>query len=80
MPDNESPNGYVIGFEELYRAITRIESKMEDRFGKIAETQVTHGLRLDNLEKAQGRRWQVIALWLTVAASLVAAILPNLLH
>lgn len=80
MPDNDSPQGFVVGFEELYRAVTRLESKIEERFSRIAETQATHNLRLDNLEKAQGHRWQLFALWLTVAVSLVAAILPNVLH
>lgn len=84
MPDQETPLGYVIGFKELYEAITRLDQKVDDRFSESAKTLANHAARLDALEHGNNRRWQMFALWVTCAVALIAAVIgmfgPLLTH
>lgn len=78
MPE-ESPHGYVIGFRELYDAITKLDQKVDDRFSDTAKTLANHAARLDVLEHSSTRRWQTFGVWATCAAALLAAIVGPLI-
>lgn len=83
VPENETPNGYVIGFRELYESIQSLDRKLDTQHSETAKTLVQHGARLDALEHNNAKRWQMVSLWITCCASLLAGsigVISQLFH
>lgn len=69
----ESPNGYVIGFRELYESIQSLDRKLDAQLGEAAKTLVQHSERIKSLEDQSASKRQMTGVWLTCATALIAS-------
>jgi hypothetical protein len=74
----ESPQGYMIGFRELYDAIRELDQKVDARFREDAKALSDLAARVDVLEHGATRRWQMLGVWTTCAVALLAALVSTI--
>ena len=81
-------DGVVIGWREIYDAVMRLDSKLDEHIASQAAKQATLELRVRQLEDAakesraegqhgKNRNW---ALWAAVVAAFLTAVIPLLLN
>lgn len=60
------PHGYYIGVKDIHDLVVKLDQKIDEHLGAQAVAQARLELKVERLEAAQARGWQV---WLAVISA-----------